>query len=54
MQLPHSKQERLILIESMQTPNGGYTKDSLKALGVGWPPPKGWKEQLVRDGKLTK
>jgi hypothetical protein len=54
MELPESRKERLALIESMLTINGGYTKKSLNSLGVAWPPPKGWKEQLVKYGKLTK
>lgn len=33
-------------IESMKTPKGGWTKESLQLLGVGWPPPKGWKKKL--------
>ena len=30
-----------------QSPKGGFTKDQLKLIGVSWPPPKGWKKQVV-------
>ena len=34
-------------IESIKTANGGYIRKQLDALGVGWPPPKGWKKEIV-------
>ena len=34
-------------IEAHQTAKGGWTKKSLAALGVPWPPPKGWKAALL-------
>ena len=34
-------------IENAKTVNGGWTKAQLKAWGVPWPPPKGWKYALV-------
>lgn len=39
--------EILNKIESLKTPAGGWTKASLASLGVGWPPPKGWKANLL-------
>jgi hypothetical protein len=30
------------LIESLKSPNGGWTKKNLAFLGVQWPPIKGW------------
>ncbi|WP_030957847.1 TnsA endonuclease N-terminal domain-containing protein [Streptomyces sp. NRRL S-378] len=34
-------------IEAMRTPAGGWTRDQLSAWGIPWPPPKGWRKQLV-------
>lgn len=34
-------------IEAKMTPAGGYTRATLAAWGVPWPPPKGWKDALV-------
>ena len=36
------------LIERLKTKNGGWTKSTLKLLGVPWPPPKGWKNKLLQ------
>ena len=41
------KEDMATKIESLKTPNGGWTKASLASLGVSWPPPKGWKERLI-------
>lgn len=35
------------LIESARTPNGGFTKSQLAAIGVPWPRPTDWIEQVV-------
>ena len=35
------------LINSLKTEKSGWTKDSLKYLGVDWPPVKGWKERII-------
>lgn len=43
------------LILSLQSPNGGWSKDSLAKLGVPWPPPQGWRmetEKAVSDSPL--
>lgn len=32
-----------------RSPRGGWTKAALAELGVPWPPPKGWLEQLIID-----
>ena len=37
-------------ILAVQTENGGWTKDQLAEWGVPWPPPKGWKFQLLTYG----
>lgn len=34
-------------IEAGRSPAGGFTKETLAAWGIGWPPPKGWKESLI-------
>lgn len=35
------------LIEMARTPNGGFTKSQLSALGVSWPAPQDWIEEVV-------
>lgn len=49
-------------IEAERTPKGGFTRETLRAWGVPWPPPKGWLRALksgeriptVPRGALTK
>lgn len=43
-------------IEAAKSPNGGWTRETLARWNVPWPPPKGWKEQIigkVRCGDCT-
>jgi hypothetical protein len=35
-------------IEAAKTPRGGWTREQLAQWGVPWPPPKGWKQRLLR------
>jgi hypothetical protein len=35
-------------IEAFRSNAGGFTKDALAALGVRWPPTKGWRTRLRR------
>lgn len=39
-------------VESFESPNGGYTRQALEAMGVGWPPGRGWKRRLTRGKPL--
>lgn len=39
-------------IETAKTPKGGWTKKTLGSWGVAWPPPKGWKEELLEETPL--
>ena len=34
-------------LEALKSAKGGYTRKTLEALGVPWPPPKGWKRRLL-------
>lgn len=34
------------MIEAAKTPAGGWTRATLAAWGVPWPPPKGWRKRL--------
>lgn len=34
-------------IKAHKTPGGGWTKAQLRALGVSWPPQKGWLSRIV-------
>jgi len=36
-------------IEQAKTANGGYTRTQLAKWGVDWPPPKGWKQKLIKQ-----
>jgi len=35
-------------IEAAKTEQGGWTRETLAAWGVKWPPPKGWKKALLK------
>lgn len=35
-------------IDALRTGSGGWSKESLAKLGVTWPPPKGWRKDLIR------
>lgn len=35
------------IIEAARTPNGGFTKSQLSAIGIGWPPPENWIDEMV-------
>lgn len=35
-------------ILAARTPKGGWTRATLAGWGVAWPPPKGWKERLLK------
>jgi hypothetical protein len=37
-------------IEAAKSPKGGWKRETLAEWGVPWPPPKGWRKKLVRDG----
>jgi hypothetical protein len=43
-------EQRLAEIEARRTSRGGFTRETLEIWGVPWPPPKGWKEELVSTG----
>jgi hypothetical protein len=34
-------------IEAKRTPQGGWTRETLRQWGVSWPPQKGWKQKLI-------
>lgn len=35
-------------IEAARSPRGGWTKATLAKWGVPWPPPKGWRQRLLK------
>lgn len=35
-------------IERGKSPKGGWTRETLAGWGVPWPPPKGWKDDLLK------
>lgn len=41
------------IIDSLRTPVGGFTKRALASIGVPWPPPKGWRQNLIRENALA-
>lgn len=34
-------------IDSFRSERGGWTKESLRHLGVSWPPKHGWRKKLI-------
>ena len=36
-------------LDSLKTPAGGYTRETLQMLGVSWPPQKGWRKQIITE-----
>lgn len=38
-------------IEAARTPNGGWTRAQLSKWSLPWPPPKGWKTEIIKTGK---
>ena len=40
----------LVQLEELKSSKGGYTKKVLLSLGVKWPPKKGWKTRLLKQG----
>jgi len=41
------------IIEALRTPAGGFTRRALQSIGVPWPPPKGWRQNLIRENSLA-
>lgn len=41
------------IIEALRTPAGGFTRAGLESIGVPWPPPKGWRKNLIRENALA-
>lgn len=39
-------------INAARGENGGWTKATLARWGIGWPPPKGWKDALVAGDEI--
>ncbi len=37
-------------VMNQQTEAGGWTKETLAQWGVPWPPPKGWKAEILKNG----
>lgn len=37
------------LISEVATDRGGWTREQLGIMGISWPPPKGWRKQLVAE-----
>ncbi len=35
------------LIEAAKSEQGGWTREQLECIGIGWPPPKEWKRQVI-------
>ncbi len=40
------------LIDSISRGHCGWSKRQLHLLGVGWPPPSGWRQRLVVEGRI--
>ena len=55
---PSKMKEAKLTVERAISDHGGYSKETLKKLGVPWPPKKGWKNalirQMARDGNMDR
>ena len=49
-QIKEEREYRRKLILSRQTEHGGWTKSQLEEWGVPWPPPPGWRVNLILYG----
>ncbi|WP_405808462.1 hypothetical protein OG524_35935 [Streptomyces sp. NBC_01520] len=41
------------VIEAAKTPKGAWTRAQLAEWSVPWPPPKGWKDELIKRWKAA-
>lgn len=37
------------LLNRLKSARGGYSRASLEYLGIGWPPKRGWRKELIRE-----
>jgi hypothetical protein len=37
----------LVMLDQLKTPKGGYDRQTLEMLGIGWPPKSGWRKRLL-------
>lgn len=44
------ERERRLRIEAGKSAKGGWTRKQLALWGIAWPPAKGWKEHLIKNG----
>lgn len=49
-----TKAEMRKRIAAARSPRGGWSKTALASLGVPWPPPRGWKQRLIREAGKAK
>ena len=49
-----TKSEIRAIILRSKTKKGGWTRATLEQWDVPWPPPKGWKENLIENGEDDK
>lgn len=54
LEIPTTPEAREKLVNSLQTPQGGWTKKDLEKIGVDWPPMKGWKTAFIKYGQNWK
>lgn len=52
--LPKTVEERKLFFQELLTEKGGFKRITLEKLGVPYPPPKGWRSQLITNGYLGK
>jgi hypothetical protein len=39
------------LLNRLKSPRGGYSRESLQYLGIGWPPKRGWRKALIKEAR---
>jgi hypothetical protein len=41
------------LLNRLKSHRGGYTRESLAYMGIGWPPKRGWRKELIREAQAN-
>ena len=48
--LPDTPEARRIVLDSLKSARGGYTRETVESLGIAWPPPFHWRKNLIEFG----
>ena len=48
--LPDTPEARRMVLDSLKSPRGGYTRKTIESLGIAWPPKTPWRKNLIEFG----